>query len=141
MRVDATDLTSFDPVEAGVYDFVIVNQEEKTSAAGNQYINWELEVADGPDVNRKVWTLTMVEGKGVFRFEQMYMAVEGEEVPWERNSEGNPIGLNFDPSEWVGKGFRASVDKVQKKDKTGKLVVKADGTPDYRNEISEFLAS
>jgi hypothetical protein len=45
----AVEVKQFCPVKAGTYRMKIADSKEKTSDAGNQYIEWRLSFVDGQD--------------------------------------------------------------------------------------------
>jgi hypothetical protein len=47
--------SNFAPLPAGDYQMMVVNDEEKTSAAGTRYVSWTLEVISGEYKGRKIW--------------------------------------------------------------------------------------
>ena len=75
------------PVDEGEYDVRVVDFDVKESAAGEQMANWTFEVfGDDDEANngRKVFTNTMLEGRGFFGFTTLAKACrnpwEGEEI-------------------------------------------------------------
>jgi hypothetical protein len=68
----------------GEYPVRVVGSEIKTSQAGNDYINWTLEVFDAEDPRlngEKTWHRTMVSGKGAGFLKDMFVAMTGELPP------------------------------------------------------------
>ena len=53
----AMDVSDFDAIPEGKYTVGITSTEEKTSAAGNRYLNLQLQVLDGPHKNRVVFDI------------------------------------------------------------------------------------
>jgi len=80
---DFSEETSFELIPEGVYNTRIVKTEVKTSQAGNQYVNWTMDIfgAEGDYEkfnNQKIWHVTMTSGKAAGMLKQFVKAVTGE---------------------------------------------------------------
>lgn len=81
---DYTEAADFELVPEGTYNTRITKAELKTSQAGNQYVNWTLDIfgAEGEAEklnNRKLWHITMCSGAAAGRLKQFIKAVTSEE--------------------------------------------------------------
>lgn len=69
------------PVPPGVYSARIVDAEMRQSKAGNDYINWKLELFGSPDINNRVCFMsTPIKGPGAFRLQHLFEAATGTKV-------------------------------------------------------------
>lgn len=75
------DFTEVAEVKPGTYSARIVDSEVRTSQNDNQYVKWTMEVfgTGTPADGMKVWTNTMVAGRGAGRLKTLFRAATGEE--------------------------------------------------------------
>lgn len=87
---------NLDGIPEGTYQANIVDSEVKEAkSSGNKYVKWQLTIVNATDsrINGKaVWTNTPINGKGVFRLQQLYKAATG-----------NRLTQGFDTTELMGK--------------------------------------
>jgi hypothetical protein len=82
MKVKPDLSESIEGVKPGQYQAMTKKCELKESRAGAKYLKWELEITNHPEVSgRKLWTNTMLSGKGAFRLQELYLAATGETLP------------------------------------------------------------
>lgn len=99
--------SSFEPLPEGRYECVVEKVEVRDSkSSDNDYLNWELKVMDDEYEGRKLWMITSLSEKALFRLKDVYLALgvieEDDEVEleWEddvdiQQSEG-PLVTNPD---------------------------------------------
>lgn len=71
------------PISAGTYPTRIVECEPTESKAGKKMLKWALEIFDAEDSDlngKRVYTRTMLEGKGIFKTQEIYKAATGENL-------------------------------------------------------------
>ena len=100
---DFSEATDYELIPEGVYNTRISGSQVKTSQAGNQYVNWTMDIfgAEGEYEkfnNRKIWHITMCSGAAAGRLKQFVKAVTGE-VP-----DGS-----FDTDELIGRECAVTV--------------------------------
>jgi len=81
MTLIKPDFSEVVEVTPGVYNIRVVNEELKKSQAGNEYIQWKLEIfgADDERLNgTKLTHRTMIGGKGAGILKQFINALTGE---------------------------------------------------------------
>ena len=81
---DFSEATEFELVPEGIFNTRITKTEVKTSQAGNQYVNWTLDIfgAEGEYEkvnNQKIWHITMCSGKASGMLKKFVKAVTGED--------------------------------------------------------------
>lgn len=109
-----------DPIPAGKYNVRIQSHETKTSSAGNNYLNWKLQIYGASDEavkqnNRILFFRTMTSGKGA-GFLKDFLAACG--ITLEK-------GAGFDPDTLLGKEVQVTVATKTKQD----------GSPDPFSEV------
>ena len=105
------EAVTFENVPPGVYNARFDKVEQKTSKAGAQYLSWGLVIfgATGAAAqynNRRISTMTMVEGKGAGRLQELLKATIG--LP--------DKGASFDPNDVLGKEVQVTLVKNIKPD-------------------------
>ena len=90
------------PLTPGVYTARIIAAEPKTSAAGNPYINWQLETFGSPEVNgKRIFHTTPTSGGWVTKLADLHKAATGEDIDKKAKS--------YDPEMLVGREIVATV--------------------------------
>lgn len=65
--------TAFEPIPKGEYPVIIDHVEIKASKSSeNPYLNWELTVSDGEFINRKLWMMTSLSEKALWRLKSVF---------------------------------------------------------------------
>ncbi len=110
------------PLEAGTYNARVRAAVVKTSAAGNPYVDWQLETFGSPEVNGKtIFYSTPLSGGWVTKLAELHKAATGEEI--------DKKSKQYDPEMLIGKELVATVvaESYTAKDGTAKtkLAVKA----------------
>lgn len=80
--------SSFEPLPEGRYECVIEKVEVRDSkSSDNDYLNWELNVLDDEYEGRKLWMITSLSPKALFRLKDVFLALgvieEDEELDLE----------------------------------------------------------
>lgn len=74
---------SFENIPAGRYPVVVEKVEVRESkSSDNNYFNWEMTITDGEHEGRKLWMITSLSPKALFRLKDVLVnigAIEGEE--------------------------------------------------------------
>lgn len=123
IRVDMTDVKSFDPIPGNWYPLTIVEHEmRKGKASGEPYINWTLEVAEGEYAGRKIWVITSLSKKALFKLKEFLEACDVD-------AEGE---INFDPVDLYNKTILGQVKLEDYEDE--------DGEKKQRNKCDKFKA-
>jgi len=99
----------YGPPPTGEFDFVVGTAEQRTSEAGNVYINLKLGVETG-DFTATVYAALMFSGRGLFRTKTFMDAV---------GVDFNTAHENMDPEDFVGLSGRAKFVHSEKKGKNG----------------------
>lgn len=100
------DFTAAKELDPGSYNAKVAACEEKTSKAGNNYLQWTLEVTDPGYAGSKVWTNTVMSGKGAGMLKHFLKSIDGlyDGGPFDSdNYLGRPIGVTVEPREFNGK--------------------------------------
>lgn len=89
--------SSFEPLPEGVYDVIIEHVEVRESkSSDNDYLNWELTVQDEEFAGRKLWTITSLGEKALWKLKDTFLALgvieEDDEldVEWEDDVDITP---------------------------------------------------
>jgi len=73
LTVDFSDAESFDAVPAGEYPVVVIEVEVRESQRSEHpYLNWELEITEGEATGRKLWMMTSLSPKALWRLQQVF---------------------------------------------------------------------
>lgn len=111
------------PLQPGTYSARIVAAEAKTSAAGNPYINWQLETFGTPEVNgRRIFHTTPTTGGWVTKLAELHKAATGEDI--------DKKAKQYDPEMLIGKELTATVAM--------RSYTANDGTPKTAIEVKSF---
>ena len=117
MRVDFTDVQDgFQELEPGTYEANVTNIEEKTSQAGNKYLNWEFTIAG---TQQKALYITVLTQNSLWNLKKLLIEAFGydkEAVSGQIDIEpvdfiGAPVILKIEQEEYEGK-MRARVKEV-----------------------------
>ena len=103
LRVDFTNVESFEVLPTDIYPAVITNIEEKTGkTSGQPYLNIEMTVSEGDYEGRKLFGMVSFSPKAAFKVKEFLIAcgVDAEE-----------LGGNYDvePEDYIGTELIASV--------------------------------
>ena len=103
LRVDFTNVESFEVLPTDVYPVVITNIEEKTGkTSGQPYLNIEMTVTEGEYEGRKLWGMVSFSPKAAFKVKEFLIAcgVSTED-----------LGGNYDvePEDYIGTELMISV--------------------------------
>lgn len=80
VAVDFSDIPTNEPVPAGMYTIVVENVEWRQSKdkidedTGNlsEYLNWELAITDGDFANRRLFTITSLKKKALWKLRSVF---------------------------------------------------------------------
>lgn len=88
---------SFEPLPEGTYECVIeVVEVRESNSSDNDYLNWELKVLDGEFENRKLWMITSLGDRALWKLKDTLVALEviGEDdeldINWEDDVDITP---------------------------------------------------
>ena len=98
---------SFEPLPEGEYECVIEKVEVRDSkSSDHDYLNWELKVLDEDYEDRRLWMITSLSPKALFRLKDVLVAIdvidgdEELEIEWEDDvditSQEGPLVTNPD---------------------------------------------
>lgn len=105
---DLTEAGTRQAIAPGTYAARIKDCEVRTSQAGNDYLNWQLELFGKPEVNNRiVFYRTMIKGGGAFRLAELYKAATGEQLK---------AGASFDTDALVGREVTTILTEGRDKD-------------------------
>lgn len=81
---------SFDPVAAGAHPVIVDKVEIRESKSSeHNYLNWELTISDGEDEGRKLWMITSLSPKALFRLKDVFDALgvldDEMELEWDED--------------------------------------------------------
>ena len=78
MKIDFSEVeSSFEPLEEGWYDCLINRIEVRESKSSeHNYLNWEFDVQDEDHEGRKLWMITSLSPKALFRLKDNLLALE-----------------------------------------------------------------
>lgn len=84
MNINFADVEdSFQVMPEGLYPVVVEKVEIRESkSSDNPYLNWELTITDGEHEGRKLWQITSLSPKALFRLKDQFLAlgvIEGDE--------------------------------------------------------------
>jgi hypothetical protein len=81
---------SFEPLPEGEYECVVERVEVRDSnSSDHDYLNWELKVLDEEYEDRRLWMITSLSPKALFRLKDVFVAlgvIDGDEeleIEWE----------------------------------------------------------
>jgi hypothetical protein len=79
--------SSFEPVPEGRYEVIVERVEVRESkSSDNNYLNWELRITDEDYEDQRLWMITSLSPKALFRLKDIYVAlgvIEGDEEDFE----------------------------------------------------------
>lgn len=85
---------SFEPLPEGPYDVLIEKVEVRESKSSeHNYLNWELVVQDGEFEDRRLWMITSLSPKALFRLKDVLVALsiieedDELEIEWDEDIE------------------------------------------------------
>lgn len=88
---------SFEVIPAGRYPVVVEKVEVRESkSSDHNYFNWEMTITDGDHEGRKLWMITSLSPKALFRLKDVFVnlgAIEGDEemeLEWDDDVEITP---------------------------------------------------
>lgn len=89
--------SSFEPLPEGRYECIVETVEVRESkSSDNDYLNWELKVLDDEHEGRRLWMITSLSEKALFRLKDTFLALgvieEDDEVDieWEDDVDITP---------------------------------------------------
>jgi hypothetical protein len=92
-----------EPLPTGIYPAVIVGVEVRESKSGpDPYLNWTLEVVAPEFLGRKVWLITGLGAKALWKLRETLEALGETDLSGE---------IELDPEKYVGKRCRAVVSQ------------------------------
>lgn len=69
--------SSFEPLPEGEYEVIIDRVEVRESkSSDNDYLNWEMTVQDDEYEDRKLWMITSLSPRALFRLKDVLLALE-----------------------------------------------------------------
>lgn len=83
MRVKLTGVNvdgNFEPIPAGIYDLMLVNNVQKTSKSGNEYMNCEFAVIGGKYEGRRVWDTIVFMESTLWKLKSFALAIGYPEI-------------------------------------------------------------
>jgi hypothetical protein len=91
MRINFADVeSSFEPLPEGAYECIVETVEVRESkSSDNPYLNWELKVLDDEYEGRRLWMITSLSEKAMFRLKDVFLALdviaddEEVEIEWD----------------------------------------------------------
>lgn len=95
---------SFEPLPVGVYDGVITEIEERESQSSEHpYLNWTITIVGGEYDNRKVWLMTSMSPKALWKLRDILigLGVDAESL--------KSADFSFNPADFINVQVRASV--------------------------------
>ena len=94
MRVDFTDVEDkFQELEPGTYEATVSKIEEKTSQAGNPYLNWEFTVEG---TNQHAWYITSLTPQSLWNLKNLLVEAFG----YDKDSLTGSIDI--EPADFIG---------------------------------------
>lgn len=89
--------SSFEPLPEGRYECIVETVEVRESkSSDNDYLNWELKVTDGEFEDRRLWMITSLSERALFRLKDTFLALgvieEDDEIDieWEDDVDITP---------------------------------------------------
>ena len=117
LRVDFSEVQEFDLIPEGVYRACVTEQEVRESNSSEYpYINWTYTIVGSANDNRKVWLMTSLSPKALFRLKAFLIAA-GE------TKESLASDFEMDPDKYVGKEMSIQIkhEKDTRQGREGKL--------------------
>lgn len=77
LRINFAEIeSSFEPLPEGRYDCIVDRVEVRESkSSDNDYLNWELVVQDEEYEDRRLWMITSLSDKALFRLKDVFLAL------------------------------------------------------------------
>lgn len=75
IEVDFSEAESFEPLDEGFYP-VVVSQVEIREGEKGPYLNWELDVTHDDFKGRRLWMVTSLAPKALFRLKEVFEALD-----------------------------------------------------------------
>jgi hypothetical protein len=74
VTVDFSDVQEFEPLGKGEYPVVVekVTYKESQTEDKYDYLNWELTVTEAPNEGRKLWFITSLSPRALFRMKDIF---------------------------------------------------------------------
>lgn len=95
VTVDFSDVQEFEPMGKGEYLVVVdkVEYREAQTEDKYDYLNWELSVSDGEFKGRKLWFITSLSPKALFRMKDIFenLGLPSDEVEIDYDEDTNMV--------------------------------------------------
>lgn len=89
--------SSFEPLPEGRYECIVETVEVRESkSSDNDYLNWEMKVTDGEFEDRRLWMITSLSERALFRLKDTFLALgvieEDDEIDieWDDDTDITP---------------------------------------------------
>jgi hypothetical protein len=89
--------SSFEPLPEGQYDVIVERVEVRESkSSDNDYLNWEFVVQDEEYEDRRLWMITSLSEKALFRLKDVFLALgviaddEEVDIEWDDSVDITP---------------------------------------------------
>lgn len=107
IKVNFSDIQTFETLPTGNYSVIVESVELRDSKSSEYpYLNWTLEVQEGDYAGRKLWLITSLNPKALWKLQETLAALGYE-------TDALKGELEFDPEEFVGCEAVASVILTQ----------------------------
>lgn len=85
----------FEPLPEGTYDCIIEKVEVRESkSSDNNYLNWEFKVTDDDHENQRLWMITSLSDRALFRLKDVFEALgvlnDEMDIEWDDDVEITP---------------------------------------------------
>ena len=94
---------AFEPLPTGAYPVQVTAVEVRDGQSGFPYLNWTFEVQDGEFTGRKLWGVTSLSPKALWKLKEFLKAVGEDETTLGRED------FDLDPDAYIGKTILAGV--------------------------------
>lgn len=105
----------------GAYPITVTNVEVREGPSG-KYLNWEFQISDGEFQNQKLWMVTSLTPKSLWKLKETLIALGADPA----NLAGE---TDIDPEDFIGAEAMAIVAQVKRTD-----------TGEMKNEVSKLQA-
>jgi hypothetical protein len=77
IKIDFSEVeSSFEPLPEGRYECIVETVEVRESkSSDNDYLNWEMKVTEGEHADRRLWMITSLSEKALFRVKDTFLAL------------------------------------------------------------------
>jgi hypothetical protein len=77
IKIDFSEVeSSFEPIPEGRYECIVETVEVRESkSSDNDYLNWEMKVTEGEHADRRLWMITSLSEKALFRLKDTFLAL------------------------------------------------------------------